>query len=288
MKNDLLKIVIGARRTQVIVYTDVPVNEEEDSGFYDKAEDFEPDDSLYNVFAMAEINNDIIASEKGISKYNKLNYKRRKRYRINAVRELVYNNFDANRCCMLTLTFEKNVTNLDIAHREFKKFIQRIHYKFNGFAYVGTFAKQNRGAWHYHLICNLSSDADPEMISKIWKNGAVYVSKIEGGSDLREKVNYCVKNMNEMSEDHLKAEKGYLCSKGLQRNIVLCSWKENEVEKCLKYFEEIRAMNSKLIFEKPLQYEESGDIHYVECCKKFPELFQQLPLATLRCEDEIN
>lgn len=285
MKNDLFKIVIGARRTQVIVYTDVPVEEKEDSGFYNKLDDLEPTDPLYNVFAMAEMNNDIIASEKGFSKYNKLNYKRRKSYRINAVRELVYNNFNANSCCMLTLTFDKNVSNLDIAHNEFKKFIQRMHYKYNGFAYVGTFAKQKRGAWHYHLICNLSSDTDPLFIKNIWKNGAVYISKIEGGSDLREKVNYCIKNMNEMSDDYLKEEKGYLCSKGLQRNIVLCSWKYNDVEECLKYFEEIQSMNSKLIFEKPLQYEESGDIHFVECCKKFPELFELLPLASLRKEE---
>lgn len=283
MKNDLLKIVIGARRTQVIVYTDVPVEEKEEDGFIEK--ETEPETPLNNVFYNTCVATcDIL--DKGTSKYRKHNYDRRRRARINSVRELIYNNFNPDYCCMVTLTFDskmgKDFKELDVCHKEFKKFIQRMHYKYDGFAYVATFSKQKRGNWHYHLICNIHSDTDPLMVKKIWKNGSVYISTIKGGSELREKVNYCIDNMEDVSVKYLQTEKGYLCSKGLQRNIVLCSWKEDDVEECLKYFQEIKTMDSKLIYEKPLQYEESGDVHYVECFRKFPELFKLLPWATLK------
>jgi hypothetical protein len=38
----------------------------------------------------------------------------------------------------------------------FKKFIQRMKYRYDGFRYVAVAAKQDNGRWHYHLVCNLN------------------------------------------------------------------------------------------------------------------------------------
>ena len=56
----------------------------------------------------------------------------------------------------LTLTFAENVTSLPRANAEWKKFRRRMEYKLGGkMQYVVVPEFQDRGAVHYHMICNL-------------------------------------------------------------------------------------------------------------------------------------
>lgn len=133
---------------------------------------------------------------------------------------------------------ETRCCNLSYCNKQFKQFIQRMKYRFPLFRYVGVMAQQDNGKWHYHLVCNLNYIPFDELRT-IWGHGAVYFRsfKLTGMNGMWKAVHYLQKNMKQAE---LEGEKGYLCSKGLARNLVYRSWvpneaaKANAVEKLLK------------------------------------------------------
>lgn len=80
-----------------------------------------------------------------------VNYKAREK-----VRRLINANFN-NQSAFITLTFAKNMQDIDKANYEFKKWQQKMKRKID-FKFVGVIEFQERGAIHYHLICNLDYD----------------------------------------------------------------------------------------------------------------------------------
>lgn len=120
----------------------------------------------------------------------------------------------------------KKYCNLSYCNKLFKQFVQRMTYRYPLFRYVGVMAKQDSGKWHYHLVCNLNYIPFDELRA-IWRNGAVYFRsfKLTGINGLWKAVRYLQKNM---IRAELEGEKGYLCSKGLNRNIIYRSWVPNE------------------------------------------------------------
>lgn len=127
---------------------------------------------------------------------------------------------------------------LAVCNKEFKKFIQRMNYRYEGFKYVAVMARQENGNWHYHMICNISYMKFDEL-KKVWGLGGAYIRKIGKKEELLKSKNYLKKNLIEARKD-LKGEKGYLASKGLKRNIVLRSWVEEEAE---EYSEQAQRLN---------------------------------------------
>lgn len=238
-----IKLVIGARRTQVIVYEDV------DYGI--------PKDAIYKekkIPIKDQNDKEQDNKEQKQSPYSSFNYYQRLKKRRETLKELVYNNFVVPNISFLTLTFndaqrgEKDYTDLATTHREFKNFILRMNRRYSNFKYVGVFARQKTGNWHYHLICNLDHTTTNKEIEAIWKRGYVWIEYIKANGDLFDKVTYCIRNMQEVGLQELQGEKGYLCSKSLQRNIVLRTWKENEIQECKELFEDIRTKKSKLLY----------------------------------------
>lgn len=118
-------------------------------------------------------------------------------------------------------------TDLKLCNKKFKQFIGRMHYRYTNFKYVAVMGKQENGNWHYHMVCNLNY-INFDTLLKIWGLGGVYVSVIKNKTELAKVTNYAKKNIKFASKD-LKGEKGYLASKtGLNRNIVVRSWADNE------------------------------------------------------------
>lgn len=60
----------------------------------------------------------------------------------------------------ITLTFAKNITDLDIANNEFAKYIRKIKRINPNFMYLGVPEFQKRGAVHYHILTNLVIGSD--------------------------------------------------------------------------------------------------------------------------------
>jgi hypothetical protein len=114
----------------------------------------------------------------------------------------------------ITLTFRENVSDLNIANYEFKKFIQRLRHKYGNFKYIAVIEFQKRGAIHYHLLASLPIIKKSELAA-IWRNGFVKINNIKEVDDLGA---YLIKYMTKNKDIwKLAREKSYLCSKNLEK-----------------------------------------------------------------------
>jgi len=91
---------------------------------------------------------------------------------------LAYCNFDNNYATLITLTYKNNIQDLDIANRDFSNFIKRLkyvlekyNYPYKGFKlkYIAKPEFQERGAVHYHLLCNLKAFPFAKKNVRDWK-----------------------------------------------------------------------------------------------------------------------
>ncbi|MDO4536477.1 MAG: hypothetical protein Q4B63_11825 [Clostridium perfringens] len=120
----------------------------------------------------------------------------------------------------LTLTYEDNIMDLDIANNEFKKFIKRLNYKYGlSLKYTAVVEFQERGSIHYHAILyNLTQRVVLNELATIWGNGFIKINEIQNTSDDIEKVkNYMLKDI--MKNDiRLIGRKRYFNSRGIKRS----------------------------------------------------------------------
>ena len=188
------------------------------------------------------------------SNYADFNYYNRMKQRRQAIKEMVYNSFEAGKMVMLTLTFdsrlqpEKKFSDLSITHREFKKFIQRVNDHYDHFLYVATFSRQKNGNWHYHMICNFPITIAPGEVSKLWKNGSFYITQIETNSEMSTVIKYVIRNMNESTAE-LRGNHGYLCSKAIERDTVITSCREEQEAEYQQAFERLRTEKTKALYK---------------------------------------
>lgn len=92
-------------------------------------------------------------------------------------------NFD-NKTKFLTLTFKKNIQEINQTNQEFKYFIQRLNYhlyktKIQSLKYIATWEKQKRGAIHYHVIFFDFPYIAKETIQELWKHGFIKINRID-------------------------------------------------------------------------------------------------------------
>ena len=251
-------------------------------------------------------------------KYSDSNYAKRKKMRATALKQICYNSFEPNGSVFLTLTFDpkkfpdKDLKNVTVTHGEFKLFIKRMNDHYNNFKYISTFAQQENGNWHYHLICNLPVETAEYDIYRIWKNGFIKLYAITN-DNFKKRINYLIKNMNE-SADKLRGRKGYLCSKNVERDLTITSWKLEDQQEfqdvtnqimqgnAYKSYETKKHIGIKIeyldettgeIFEDLIPYQEitedlkkqgfedcTAEYVYYNATVKFPERFKPLVTAT--------
>lgn len=148
------------------------------------------------------------------------NYDKTISRRNNTVRRLACANFNRYNSKFLTLTFKDNCTNLKYTNTEFLKFIKRLkNYIKSNFdnnfklQYLAVIEFQQRGAVHYHMLCNIPYIDLKIIQNQIWKNGICFINKISHVDNIGA---YIVKYMNKDNKDYrLMGEKGYLHSNNL-------------------------------------------------------------------------
>lgn len=124
----------------------------------------------------------------------------------------------------LTLTFGDNITDLDKAHYEYKKFIQRMNYLVYGkksgwLRYTAVPEFQKRGAVHYHVILYNLPYTKADVIAKVWGNGFIKINKIDDVDNVGAYV--CKYLSKEQDNDRLKGRKCYFNSRGLFKPVVI-------------------------------------------------------------------
>lgn len=132
----------------------------------------------------------------------------------NNFRRLVTANFDSG-SRFITLTFKDNITDVKWANKEFKKYMQRMRYRYGkDFKYANVIQFQKRGAVHYHMMSDLPY-IPHEDLENIWGHGFVGINKIDHVDNVGA---YMIGYMAEdMTDTRLMGQKSYMTSRNLER-----------------------------------------------------------------------
>lgn len=220
-------------------------------------------------------NHDWGSDEKGDR--SRENQKRSRTRTATNVRRLALMNFNSD-SVFLTLTFAPNqnidVTDVIQTNKEFKKFMQRLRYKFNDFKYLSVIEfqdKNGRGAVHYHVLLEglpfipanktyavskgLGEDIDT--FESIWGLGFVKVNKIKHVDNVGAYIiKYLLKNLD---DKRLKGKFAYLQSKNLDKPVELTDYADIQ-----RIVNAMALDTTKPIFKKEWMSEYIGQVIYRE------------------------
>lgn len=158
------------------------------------------------------------------------NYKNTQKARRTRIRQLITMNFDST-SKFITFTFDCqrdfDIKDVKACNQYWKKFILRLKYRYKNLKYVAVVEfqdKNDRGAVHYHMICNLPFVKKTEL-QEIWGAGFVKINAIDKVDNIGA---YVVKYMQKDIDDtRLQGLKAYNHSKGLEEPVELKSWDGN-------------------------------------------------------------
>lgn len=162
------------------------------------------------------------------------NYSRTQKRRRDSIRQLICTNFDKANSKFVTLTFGNkmgfDIKDVKACNAYFRKFVLRVKYRFPDFKYLAVIEfqdKNDRGAVHYHMVCNLPFVKKAEL-AQLWGAGFVKINRIDKVDNVGA---YVVKYMNKDIDDkRLCGLKAYNCSKGLDKPVEVCSWRQEDTE----------------------------------------------------------
>lgn len=153
------------------------------------------------------------------------------------VRRLINSNINSD-SKFVTLTFKDNVTNIQQANYEFKKFRQRLESKISyKLQYVAVVEFQKRGAIHYHVVMFNLKYISNKLLREIWGQGYIKINKIKNCDNVGA---YVCKYMTKDScfDERLQGQKMYFSSRNLKKPIEIKeSKKVDNLGNCLPEFE---------------------------------------------------
>lgn len=211
----------------------------------------------------------------------------------NTIRRLINANFTSE-SLFITLTYKKNMQDIESANNDLKKFVQKMKRRQSDFKYVAVIEFQKRGAIHYHMLCNYLLDwktneerQNHELeLGKIWAHGFVdigYKKNDNAGA-------YLIKYMTKDNDDErLKGKKRYFFSRSLNQPEELIGADAIEVIKTYEslppvftneYFSDFHGTVNYYEYN-PLRYDytqfiNSVDKYEMECVDKAIELFGEV------------
>lgn len=125
----------------------------------------------------------------------------------------------------ITLTFAENEQNIESANRKFRYFIDKIRRVKKNFKYLCIPEFQKRGAIHYHLLTNISTNDNKLIYSqsdnskfkhiKYWNLGFDSIEVIKG--DIKKIVGYISKYMTKEIDNRLFGHRRYFYSNNLDK-----------------------------------------------------------------------
>lgn len=188
-------------------------------------------------------------------KFTKGENRKRVLYRIrNDLRRLTNFNFNSG-SKFVTLTFEKNMTDIRKANYEFSKFIQRLQYRYGDFKYVAVIEFQKRGAVHYHMISDLEYVKN-EDLRAVWGNGYVKINRIKQVDNVGA---YIIKYMNkEMDDKRLHRRKSYLRSNNLGKPKRLINFEARD------FLEKNKLKKGDAVYDHAYKTEHYGNVTHKE------------------------
>lgn len=231
----------------------------------------------------------------GTGEHKDANYRQTQKRRRTAIRQLICTNFDKG-SKFVTLTFNDHmgfdIQDVKQCNEHFHNAIKRLRYKFPEFKYLAVieFQDQNdRGAVHYHMICNLPYIKKSEL-AQIWGAGFVKINRIDKVDNVGA---YVVKYMNkDIDDDRLQGLKAYNCSQGLQKPLEAKSWADTDTE-LIRYYEDL-VKDKSPSYSAKYESEYAGQIEYIQynlsrinCNSKYSACQAQLRTFELQEEEKL-
>lgn len=174
--------------------------------------------------------------------------------RRNNVIELALCNFDSYDK-FATFTYREHVTNIDIANKDYKEFIQRMRYKYGAFPCLTVIEFTKKGRIHYHMLAKLPY-IKKSLLAEIWGHGFVKINRITHVDNIGA---YIVKYMTkEGFDERLKGRKMYLCSKGLKRSEELIADTAEELK------QHLGLEDKTIVFKSDYWHEFTGQVAHAE------------------------
>ena len=163
----------------------------------------------------------------------------------------------------LTLTFKENITDVKKANIIFNRFIVRMRKRIEDFKYIAVIEFQQRGAVHYHLLCDLDISKlitkeatrkyERDFSQNHWKNGFVTIKPADHVDNMG--AYFCKYLSKDMFDERMFRKKKYFCSQNLNKPIELKGDKARFLMD--KYLPE-----TKLLFERDMNSKWVGKIEY--------------------------
>lgn len=173
----------------------------------------------------------------------------------------------------ITLTFEENIQDVEIANKRFKYFIDKVRRVKKDFKYLCITEFQKRGATHYHMLCNISINDEKLMYTqednkefkhvKYWIDGFSSVQEIKDNPKMI--IGYIAKYMTKDIDERLYNRHRYFYSRNL--NKPKADFLNLENEKDLEFYKKI-IQDKQLIYQNEyLNPYDNSQVEYLEFMK---------------------
>lgn len=80
------------------------------------------------------------------------------------------------------------------------------------------------------------------------ENGSFYITQIDTNDKMATVIKYVISNMNESTAE-MHGNHGYLCSKAIERDKVITSWREEQEAEYQQAFERLKTERTKILYE---------------------------------------
>lgn len=155
---------------------------------------------------------------------------------------IIDTNFD-DRTSFLTLTTKENIQSREAFNDMFNKFITRFNYHFlhtkkRALKYIATLEKQERGAYHAHVLLFDVGYLKHEELTEVWGHGFVWINKLDKLDDSSNAGRYVSKYMEKSIGQELiesKGKKSYYSSRNLKKPMVTKVFTNDNLENFINY-----------------------------------------------------
>lgn len=174
----------------------------------------------------------------------------------------------------ITLTFAENVTDIKVANKRFRYFIDKVQRIKKDLKYICIPEFQKRGATHYHLLTNidifdkkliyLQEDNNKFFHIKYWNDGFTSVEILTG--DVKKIIGYIAKYMTKDIDNRLFNCHRYFFSRNLNRPVV--SYIDLDNIKDLEFYKKITQEKDLIFREGYLNKYDNTNVLFLEYLKK--------------------
>lgn len=88
----------------------------------------------------------------------------------------------------VTLTYADKMDDFDIASKDFKRFWEKLHYKYPDLEFIRVIEPQHTGTWHIHVLIKSAKfeylTLPKDELEKLWGHGYVWITKIKDNDNI--------------------------------------------------------------------------------------------------------